>query len=87
MKEYYTIGAHFKGSSKSYTYKVPNDVKLEKHEACIVSTSTGLSIVRVSEVHKEPQDTMQGINYQYIAYKLIPVKELVAKHIEAVKRL
>ena len=74
MQDYYTVGAHFKGSSKLYTYKVPANVELSLGESVVVMTTTGLSFVRVKELHPKPQDTMPGVDYKFIAYTLVPIE-------------
>ncbi len=72
-KKYNTIGVQYKNSRNIYTYVVPDSIEVDVGEQVVVDTSTGLTIVNIVEVHEEPQDTNEFIEYKYISYTLCKV--------------
>lgn len=71
-KNFYTIGINFEHSSKSYTYKVPFEIKLEVDDKVIVDSTSGLTIVNVVRVDEDASgiDLSLDVKYKFIVQKL-----------------
>lgn len=74
---YYTVGVMFledrnpEAQRKIYTYKVPNTVKLEVNDRVIVKVVDDLKLVKVMEIHPEPQiDLNSKVPYKWIVQKV-----------------
>lgn len=72
QNDFTTCQCEFAGSSKTYTYKVKRDFDLQAGDWVVVeSPSTGLTVVKVVEVHSEPAiDLDSGITYKWIVDKV-----------------
>lgn len=82
---YYTVAVRFRdgNNQKLYTYKVPNDVKLEKDDMVIVDAPfSGVTIVDVKEVHTVPRINPNAP----FDYKWIVAKVDLAAHRERLER-
>jgi hypothetical protein len=78
-KDYNTIAVRFlfgdSDLSRTYTYKIAKKVKVHLGQLLVSPPNSSFQrgICAVVEIHKEPQDTKQGITYKFISDTLKPI--------------